>query len=223
MSERINVVYFFEAVGLDLVKIGTSTNPHGRLADLESSSPVPLRLLRTIAGGVPLERDLHHRFRAHRVRGEWFRLAPISPEIAALGDVVVLRDPLACPDCGRRRRINRLTSRIGRRCRVCAGKARRAEEDLINVPCVGCGRARPRRRSRAAHLGPLCRPCGMRKAWQTPAYLESIMEARSSRRRLCKRCGEPLEQGRGGAVYHVGCYLPLVPLPTEGLLTAGGS
>lgn len=57
-----------------LVKIGWSSNPARRLADLQSGSPLALHLLGTFGGGAELEAALHGHFADHRVRGEWFDL-----------------------------------------------------------------------------------------------------------------------------------------------------
>lgn len=66
-------VYFIEAVGLDLIKIGFARNVSQRLADLQSASPVELRLLGIMSScGVVTEREIHRTLASHRVRGEWF-------------------------------------------------------------------------------------------------------------------------------------------------------
>lgn len=67
------VSYFVEALGLDSVKIGTSSNLRRRLSKLQTGSAVPLILLATTT--VP-ERALHTRFAADRISGEWFRKTP---------------------------------------------------------------------------------------------------------------------------------------------------
>jgi hypothetical protein len=70
-----NVVYFIEAVGLDRVKIGWSTNLRQRVTQLRMASAVPLRVLFHQPGDVERERELHARFADLRVHGEWFTLA----------------------------------------------------------------------------------------------------------------------------------------------------
>jgi len=62
------------------IKIGLSRNVANRLRELQTSSPEPLHLVGTFAGGRRLERLLHQRFADHRVRGEWFSLR-ILPEL----------------------------------------------------------------------------------------------------------------------------------------------
>lgn len=62
------------------IKIGVSLQPIERLAILQTGSPVPLRILACIEGGMDLEKGYHTRFREHRLHGEWF--SP-HPEILA--------------------------------------------------------------------------------------------------------------------------------------------
>lgn len=66
-------VYFIEAVGLDLIKIGYTADLTERLRKLAPGCPAPLRLLGTVPGGLEIERHYHERLTAHRTRGEWFR------------------------------------------------------------------------------------------------------------------------------------------------------
>jgi hypothetical protein len=69
-------VYFIQPTGGGLIKIGMSSNPRERLNLLQTGCPVELRILGTLPGGQPLELELHQRFAAHRVRGEWFEPVP---------------------------------------------------------------------------------------------------------------------------------------------------
>jgi hypothetical protein len=64
-------VYF--VAGARSVKIGHSVFPEARLQQLQTGSPVALRLLGTVPGGVAEERALHERFASLRTHGEWFR------------------------------------------------------------------------------------------------------------------------------------------------------
>lgn len=66
----VEYVYFIQAGTDGLIKIGYSSDPKRRLANLQS--PVPLRLLATMRGGRKLERRLHKKLAAHRKHGEWF-------------------------------------------------------------------------------------------------------------------------------------------------------
>lgn len=68
-------VYFIEAVGAGLVKIGfTDGDPETRLGQLQTGSAHPLRLRHTTEGDQLRERRLHARFGHLRQSGEWFRL-----------------------------------------------------------------------------------------------------------------------------------------------------
>lgn len=71
------MVYFIEATGLDLVKIGAARNLARRLKELQTGCPVPMKVWGGILTDDPpgLERRLHHQFAEHRSRGEWFALA----------------------------------------------------------------------------------------------------------------------------------------------------
>ncbi len=69
------LVYFIRAESSQ-IKIGISYDPVGRLHDLRGASPVPLKLLGTIPGGIEQEIALHKRFAKQRLHGEWF-----APEI----------------------------------------------------------------------------------------------------------------------------------------------
>jgi hypothetical protein len=76
-------VYFIEAMGLDRIKIGFTTDaPMARRSQLQGACPVELDLLGFSPGGA--ERDarryetkLHETFGPFRVRGEWFEAVPI--------------------------------------------------------------------------------------------------------------------------------------------------
>jgi hypothetical protein len=76
-------VYFIENAETKRIKIGHSAKPEARLSDLGVGNDCPLVLLGAIEGGPALEKALHARFRAQRVRGEWFQPA-IRPEVLAL-------------------------------------------------------------------------------------------------------------------------------------------
>lgn len=64
------VVYF---VGTTCtVKIGYATDLCNRFSKLQTTSPIPLRLLGAMPGTMEDERALHERFVEQRTRGEWF-------------------------------------------------------------------------------------------------------------------------------------------------------
>lgn len=70
-------VYFIQAGDDGLIKIGVAGNAYQRLAGLQTSSPVPLRLVAAISGvGQVREVELHKRFAHLRAHGEWFHPTP---------------------------------------------------------------------------------------------------------------------------------------------------
>jgi hypothetical protein len=186
------VIYFIEAVGLDLVKIGFSR--HHPLDRDMAFCPVEYRLIYAIEGSRCDEQDLHRRFRRQRhrrfghytARGEWFRLSPLRQAIFAMPSLDVLPDrgrvglQGLCGDCGAR--IPR--GDRNERCRSCSGKARalmHVKEVTVSPTCIEC--SRPRARSAKSHRGPgsdrgLCRPCAMRAAWADPIYRHRVTTAR---------------------------------------------
>lgn len=71
-----SMVYFIEAVGLELIKIGYAYDMQKRFTGLMTTSPAALTLLGVLDGGAKLETELHERLAAHRAHGEWFHKAP---------------------------------------------------------------------------------------------------------------------------------------------------
>lgn len=69
-------VYFVEAVGLDMIKIGYALDLAKRFTAMMTSSPAALSLLGTLPGGPREEMELHERLAAHRAHGEWFHKTP---------------------------------------------------------------------------------------------------------------------------------------------------
>lgn len=67
-------VYFADAGGQ--IKIGWSKKVGTRIAQLQTGSAVPIRLVGTVPGGRGLERRLHDQFAHLRLVGEWFVAAP---------------------------------------------------------------------------------------------------------------------------------------------------
>ena len=63
--------------GKDLFKIGRTINPKTRFLNLQTGSPVSLKLVKITKTKNPkeLERYLHDHCAEMRVRGEWFALA----------------------------------------------------------------------------------------------------------------------------------------------------
>lgn len=106
-------VYFLRAIGLGLVKIGSSVRPDRRLSDYSLWSPVPLALIAMIEGDHRLEARFHTLFKNDHSHAEWFRdsarmeavIAAIRAgdfDIAALPTVVVQQ--ISVSDAGRENR-----------------------------------------------------------------------------------------------------------------------
>ena len=65
-------VYFIDAPGTGVLKIGKSSNVDKRLKTLQTASPVKLNLLMTIEYDDDLERRIHRHREDYRSHGEWF-------------------------------------------------------------------------------------------------------------------------------------------------------
>ncbi len=69
-------VYFLQAEGNGLIKIGFTTNLLRRVRDHRNGSPVLLHFLGAYEAQETEERLVHDLFRYHRQHGEWFSPAP---------------------------------------------------------------------------------------------------------------------------------------------------
>lgn len=69
------IVYFIEDPHAGYVKIGVATDVRKRMAQLQCSHGHPLKLLGTMSGGRPVEKNLHEMFARYKVRREWFKLS----------------------------------------------------------------------------------------------------------------------------------------------------
>ena len=78
-------VYFIADDCAKAVKIGVARSPTRRLRDLQVANSNKLRLLYVLKGKEQeFETKLHSLFSAHRLRGEWFSLAPLTEPISDL-------------------------------------------------------------------------------------------------------------------------------------------
>jgi hypothetical protein len=69
-------VYFIQS-DAGPIKIGHSdVGARSRLSQLQTSSPIGLKLLKVLPGTIKLERELHRKFAQYRLRGEWFQPSP---------------------------------------------------------------------------------------------------------------------------------------------------
>lgn len=69
------LVYFVQAHD-GPIKIGVGADIQRRMTNLQVSHAYPLKLLAVCHGGLDAEYRYHHRFRAHRLNGEWFSPHP---------------------------------------------------------------------------------------------------------------------------------------------------
>lgn len=80
--------YVIGIEGSPLVKIGyTGGTPEARVGQLQTGLPMQLQLLWSSFGDY--EAELHARFAAHRVRGEWFDLTPLGDPVEVVTAAVV--------------------------------------------------------------------------------------------------------------------------------------
>jgi len=69
------VVYFIEAVGLDLVKIGYTEELIRRFKEIRTACPVKIQLVGFLNGDRSAEAHLHRQYKDYRAEGEWFRVS----------------------------------------------------------------------------------------------------------------------------------------------------
>ena len=81
-----------------LIKIGISTNPSARLAQLQTASATPLKIEYVGAlrcSGYAIEAEAHRTLAGYRLEGEWFR-CPVDMAVAAIGAAAFrLGEPIA--------------------------------------------------------------------------------------------------------------------------------
>lgn len=69
---NIGEVYFAQAES-GPIKIGFSTNPSRRIANIQTTLPERLVLIAAVRGTMRTELFFHHRLAAHNITGEWFQ------------------------------------------------------------------------------------------------------------------------------------------------------
>jgi hypothetical protein len=70
-AKNSHCLIYFISCG-PFIKIGRTHDVPRRLATLQVGSPYPLKLLIEMDGGERVEKELHARYAAYRVGGEWF-------------------------------------------------------------------------------------------------------------------------------------------------------
>jgi len=74
-------VYFIRAEIGGPIKIGYTNRPGNRIRMIQGGNPEKLNFMGCIRGGAQAEAILHNELAAHRIRGEWFRDAPVVVRI----------------------------------------------------------------------------------------------------------------------------------------------
>lgn len=76
----MNVVYIIQSGPTGPVTLGTATNKglSRRLSSLQAGNPEILQLRDVFDGDERLERELHVRWTAHRIRGDWYAPAVLQ-------------------------------------------------------------------------------------------------------------------------------------------------
>jgi len=77
-------IYFVEAKGTKLIKIGRTASLKERMCALNTSSPVELNTIALLKATPSLETDLHEYFDFCRKRGEWFEICTDLQEVIDL-------------------------------------------------------------------------------------------------------------------------------------------
>lgn len=72
LEDRPVYLYAVRRAASDEIKIGISDNPLKRLRELQIAHGVPLDLALAVPCTIAFEREIHARFAAHRLMGEWF-------------------------------------------------------------------------------------------------------------------------------------------------------
>lgn len=68
------MIYFIRSGKRGPIKIGyTENNIEGRIRELQCGSPEPLTLMGVMPGDISKEKELHEKFKEHRMVGEWFK------------------------------------------------------------------------------------------------------------------------------------------------------
>lgn len=97
------VIYFITCELADFpIKIGMSANMTERMRDIRTSLPFEPVLLGTTPGTSKTEREIHSRFEATRLRGEWFMRTPellsYIEELKLIQYIQSITVPVSVPD-----------------------------------------------------------------------------------------------------------------------------
>lgn len=79
------MIYFIREAAGGRIKIGFAVDPWSRMKSLQTGAPCDLEMMAIQAGDRKAERDLHRKFAADRLRGEWFQASPpLTAYVASL-------------------------------------------------------------------------------------------------------------------------------------------
>ena len=124
-TKTAGYVYVIHATGTNRIKVGYSTSPKDRLAQLQTGSPFPLQLLASWPGGEDRERRVHRYLNQFRQIGEWFEVPPFIGlqiyDLVTKGSVTgsvkqVLRPTVFITPKGRSAENTRRYNKSGRPC-----------------------------------------------------------------------------------------------------------
>lgn len=87
------MVYFIRSGKRGAIKIGWAKDVSKRLRILQTGSAEELSLIGAIPGGKRLERQIHERFAADRLTGEWFKPTAEVRRWARMAAVIDGRHP----------------------------------------------------------------------------------------------------------------------------------
>jgi hypothetical protein len=114
----VSGVYFVQANEGGPIKIGVAIDVRRRLSGLQNGSPMRLHVLGVVPGDRRLEVELHGRFAADRLHGEWFReteaLFAYINENSVAEWVALLAQPVAHARPGRRKLGRSVTVQFSR-------------------------------------------------------------------------------------------------------------
>lgn len=92
-------VYFIQATNGGPVKIGKSSDPETRLANLQAGNPYPLIVKAVCKGGLGAETQIHKHFASSRLRSEWFQETQALTELMKrLPTLKEVREGKFCPE-----------------------------------------------------------------------------------------------------------------------------
>lgn len=72
---KVGSIYYIACTSTMRLKIGfTNGDPLKRLRALQTGAPAPLTLIAVHPGTIEQERELHKKYEAQRIHGEWFEM-----------------------------------------------------------------------------------------------------------------------------------------------------